>query len=416
MTPQTRNRLTAATATGIFLVLSLVLASFSTRQNTDLMLQRPSTFFTDPSGAQALLLVMQQFLPSVQRWRRPLTFLPLAQQPDSPSTLIVAGPVKSISQGEADHLGRWLAGGGQLILFSANGWPMGQRRGPDEVTSTEDARTPNDMDDNQLETLLSRYAPLLSWTKAAGYRTRRASGSSLPPGDIKLRWRQGFARTDNAEVIASADTAALAVSIPVDRGRIVAVADPTMVSNGALRRSDNAVWLVSLAAAWGEGKILFDEYHHGFGEKRGTGQLIWAFLMTPWGWSVLQLSAAALLYLFVYRRRFGRIWEPPLPSRASPLELVNARAGFLQAAAAQGLAAELIVQDLCRNLTPRRRKISDGADLTAELASLPTGGGTAQLATLRALLKKTQTGERLSDRELIEFGAAAGDLVKGSRL
>jgi len=54
--------------------------------------------------------------------------------------------------------------------------------------------------------------------------------------------------------------------------------------------------------------------------------------------------------------------------------------------------------------------------LTAELASLPTGGGIAQLATLRALLKKTQTGERLSDRELIEFGAAAGDLVKGSRL
>jgi len=262
---------------------------------------------------------------------------------------------------------------------------------------------------------LSRYAPPLSWTKAAGYRTRRASGSSLPAGDITLRWRQGFARTDNAEVIASADTAALAVSIPVGRGRIVAVADPTMVSNGALRRSDNAVWLVSLAAAWGEGKILFDEYHHGFGEKRGTGQLIWAFLMTPWGWSVLQLSAAALLYLFVYRRRFGRISEPPQPSRASPLELVNARAGFLQAAAAQGLATELIVQDLCRNLTPRRRKISDGADFTAELASLPTGGGTAQLATLRALLKKTQTGERLSDRELIEFGAAAGDLVKGSR-
>lgn len=415
MTPQTRNRLTAATATGIFLVLSLVLASFSTRQNTDLMLQRPSTFFTDPSGAQALLLVMQQFLPSVQRWRRPLTFLPLAQQPDSPSTLIVAGPVKSISQGEADHLGRWLAGGGQLILLSGNGWPLSHRRGPDDATSTEDARTPNDMDDNQLETLLSRYAPPLSWTKVAGYRTRRASGSSLPSGDITLRWRQGFARTDNAEVIARADTAALAVSIPVDRGRIVAVADPTMVSNGALRRSDNAVWLVSLAAAWGEGKILFDEYHHGFGEKRGTGQLIRAFLMTPWGSSVLQLSAAALLYLFVYRRRFGRISEPPLPSRASPLELVNARAGFLQAAAAQGLAAELIVQDLCRNLTPRRRKISDGADLTAELASLPTGGGTAQLATLRALLKKTQTGERLSDRELIEFGAAAGDLVKGSR-
>ncbi len=416
MTPQTHNRLTAAAATGIFLILSLVLASFSTRQNTDFMLQRPSTFFTDPSGAQALLLVMQQFLPSVQRWRRPLTFLPLPQQPDAPSTLIVAGPVKSISAGEADHLARWLAGGGQLILLSSNGWPVGQRRGPDDATSTEDSRATNEIDEKTVETLLSRYAPALLWTKAAGYRTGRASGSSLPHGDITLRWRQSFTRTDNAEVIAGTGNTTLAVSIPVNQGRIVAVADPTMVSNGALRRSDNAVWLVSLAAAWGDGKILFDEYHHGFGEKRGTGQLIRAFLMTPWGWSVLQLSAAAVLYLFVYRRRFGRISEPPLPSRASPLELVNARAGFLQAAAAQGLAAKLIVQDLCRYLTQGRRKVSDGADLRDELAKLPISGGMAQLATLRALLAKTQTGEHLSDRELIEFGAAAGDLVKGSRL
>ena len=131
-----------------------------------------------------------------------------------------------------------------------------------------------------------------------------------------------------------------------------------MVSNGALRRSDNAVWLIDLAAAWGNGRTLFDEYHHGFGQKRDTVELSRAFLMTPWGWCVLQVAAAGMLYLFAYRRRFGRIREPPPANRASPLELLDARAGVFQAAAAQTLSAELIVQQLCQSVTRSQGKTS----------------------------------------------------------
>ena len=218
-------------------------------------------------------------------------------------------------------------------------------------------------------------------------------------------------------MIASGNKEALAVEIPVGQGRIVAIADPTMISNGALRRSDNAVWLVTLAAGWAEGKVFFDEYHHGFGEKRDTGELIRAFLATPWGWMVLQLAAAGLLYVFVYRRRFGRIMEAPLPARASPLERVNARGGFLQAAAAQGLAVQLIVGELTRNLTKGRRKISASTDLVDTLETwAPAGDAKPRVAALRALLAKTQNGEQLTDSEFIELGAAAGDLIKGSQL
>ena len=235
---------------------------------------------------------------------------------------------------------------------------------------------------------------------------------------MKLGWQRSFARVKDVNVIAAGNNEALAVEIPVGQGRIVAIADPTMVSNGALRRSDNAVWLVTLAAGWAEGKVFFDEYHHGFGEKRDTGELIRAFLATPWGWMVLQLAAAGLFYVFVYRRRFGRISEPPAPARASPLELVNARGGFLQAAAAQGLAAQLIVGELGRNLTKGRRKISASTDLmdTLEETWAPAGDAKPRVAALRALLAKTQNGEQLTDREFIELGAAAGDLIKGSQL
>src|SRR6266498_4477469 len=137
MTSRTYNRLTATIATAIFLILSIVLASFSTRESTDVVQRRPSTFFTDSTGARALLLVMKQLLPSAEQWRRPLQLLALPNRPDSPTTLIVAGPGLPISKSESDYLDRWLAAGGQLILLTGNGWPTGQRLESDEEASDE---------------------------------------------------------------------------------------------------------------------------------------------------------------------------------------------------------------------------------------------------------------------------------------
>ncbi len=413
MRAQTYNRWTAGIATGVFVIVSGLLASLSTRPSTDSLRQRPSTFFTDPSGARALFLVVKQFLPAAEQWRRPFNFLPLPGAPNAASTLIAAEPARPLSSAEAKHLDSWLSAGGQLILFTANGWPLRQRPVPNDVESDLE---PSENADSS-ETLLSHYAPTLRWTKADKSNTGRAAGSSIPDGEITLRWRRSFINTDGAKVIAAVNNAPLAVEVPVGQGRIVAIADPAMASNSALRRSDNAVWLVSLAAGWGAGKILFDEYHHGFGQKRGSVELIYAFLMTPWGWCFLQLVAAGLLYVFVYRRRFGRIKEPPLPHRASPLELVEARAGVLRVAAAQGLAADLIVQHLCANLGKAHSKNADAANLSRELEHLAKSRGAAAPATaLHALFARVQKGERLSDREFVELGRTAGEIIRGPKI
>jgi Domain of unknown function (DUF4350) len=414
MTARAYNRLTATIATVIFLVLSVGLANFTTRESTDVIRQRPSTFFTDPTGARALLLVMKQLLPSAEQWRRPLQFLPLPNRPDIPTTLIVAGPGLPISQSELDYLDRWLAAGGQLILLTGNGWPTRQRlesaNMPEEAETVADDR----VDDRSVK-FLSRYAPSLRWTKPGKAKTSESSGPSLPSG-LKLRWQRSFAATGDAKVFAVATNEILAVEISVGQGRIIAIADPTMVSNGALRRSDNSVWLVSLAAGWANGKILFDEFHHGFGDKRSTAELTRAFLMTPWGWCALQVAAAGLLYAFVYRRRFGRISEPPMPERTSSLELVEARAGLLQAAAARGLAAELILQNLCQELTKAHGRAMDIANLGHELDRAAKNSGTTnQAAALQALLTKIQTGASLNDQELINVGRSAGEILRGPR-
>jgi Domain of unknown function (DUF4350) len=415
MTARAYNRLTATIATVIFLFLSVVLASFTTRESTDAIRQRPSTFFTDPTGARALLLVMKQLLLSAEQWRRPLQFLALPNQPDIPTTLIVAGPGLPISQSELDYLDRWLAAGGQLILLTGNGWPTRQRlesaKIPEKTETVADDRV-----DARSVKFLSRYAPSLRWTKPGNAKTSESSGQSLPSPGLKLRWQRSFAETGDAKVIALAANEALAVEISVGQGRIIAIADPTMVSNGSLRRSDNSVWLVSLAAGWANGKILFDEYHHGFGDKRSTAELTRAFLMTPWGWCALQLAAAGLLYAFAYRRRFGRISETPMPERTSSLELVEARAGLLQAAAARGLAAELIVQNLCQDLTKAHGRAIDIANLSHQLdRAAKNTGTTIQTTALQALLKKIQTGASLNDQELINVGRSAGEILRGPR-
>ena len=415
MTSRTLNRLTAIVATGIFLVLSMLLASFSTRESTDIVLQRPSTFFTDPTGARALLLIMKRLLPSVEQWRRPLHMLELPDQPDTPTTLIVAGPGRPISKSESEHLHRWLTAGGQLIVLSGNGWPTRQRVASEDASTVKPESASDDRSDDNAENFLTRYAPALRWTKPGRAKSAEARGSSIPSPGIKLRWRRSFAATKDAHVIAAVDNEPVGVEMAVGRGRIIAIADPTIASNGAVRRSDNAVWLVSLAAGWANGQILFDEYHHGFGEKRDTVDLARAFFMTPWGWCVLQIAAAGLLYAFAYRRRFGRISEPPVPDRSSSLELVEARGGVFQAAAARGLAAELIVQNLCQSLTRTHGKSVDLANLSHELSSTQARGATIETAAFRAVLAKIQNGTALNDRELIEVGRTAGEILKGPR-
>lgn len=410
MTSQNVNRLTAGLATGIFLVLSLLLANLSVPQRSDTLLRRPSTFFTDPSGARALLLVVQQFSPGAEQWRRPFQFLP---EPQEASTLIVAGPQRPISEREADDLERWLGEGGQLILLTANGWPMRRKSAED----SEEDDTAEEESSSRAPTFLVRHEPELRWSKPeTKLLTGAGSGAFVGAEKLNLGWHAGFRATGRARVILSGGNTALAVEIPVGQGRIVAVADPAMASNAALRRSDNAVWLIGLITNWRPGQVLFDEYHHGFGQKRGTMELTRAFFATPWGWCVLQLAAAGLLYVFLYRRRFGGIREPLAPARASPLELVDARAGVFQTAEAQRLAADLIVQHLCQELARAHSKIIDAGNLDRELetAMQRAGAPAAQRRSLQELFRRAQR-ERLSDREFIELGQTAGAIIKGSK-
>ena len=59
MSPNQRNMLTAGVAAAILAALAALSASLAGGQVADPFFKRPSTYFTDPGGARALLLVMQ---------------------------------------------------------------------------------------------------------------------------------------------------------------------------------------------------------------------------------------------------------------------------------------------------------------------------------------------------------------------
>src|SRR5439155_499170 len=112
------NRRTAIAAAAACLVLILCIAVLTAKTSTD-VLARPSTFFTDSTGARAMYLIAQRTLPVVEQWRLPITELKLPAS--SGATLIAMAP-DTFGQDEARALDQWVAAGGQLILASNTDW------------------------------------------------------------------------------------------------------------------------------------------------------------------------------------------------------------------------------------------------------------------------------------------------------
>src|SRR5437773_11087587 len=71
MTTARTNRRVAAVASAVCLALIVTIAILSATPSRDAFGRRSSTFFTDPSGARSIYLVLQQALPSVEQWRAP---------------------------------------------------------------------------------------------------------------------------------------------------------------------------------------------------------------------------------------------------------------------------------------------------------------------------------------------------------
>ncbi|WCO68578.1 DUF4350 domain-containing protein [Iamia majanohamensis] len=102
-------------------------------------------------------------------------------------------------------------------------------------------------------------------------------------------------------------------------GRVVGVADPSLLWNRHLAEADDAAFALALV---GEGPVVFAEAEHGYGASRGLGAL-----PLSWRLAAAGLAVAALLGMWSAGQRFGPVERP---TRALP----PARAAYVDAVAA----------------------------------------------------------------------------------
>ena len=140
--------------------------------------------------------------------------------------------------------------------------------------------------------------------------------------------------------------------VPMGRGSVVAIADPTFLRNDVLRKTAGAVLAVRVLESVDSARhspVVFDEFHQGYGATTSQLDLIAeALFETSWGRAAVQVGAAALLYLLMIGVR------PIVPvsraryERRSPLEHVGALSRAYEAIGATGLAVQRLVRGVRR--------------------------------------------------------------------
>lgn len=191
----------------------------------------------------------------------------------------------------------------------------------------------------------------------------------------------------------------LALSVPVGRGRLVAVADAGFVSNANLPRAENAAFLANVLgrAARPGAVVLFDEYHHGDAEL-AAGTTIWTALGRPLQLALIQIGLAGVVLIAVLAVRFGR----PVPlSRGlvrTSTEYVTSLAGLYRRARASTAALETLYRQFLRDLAAR---LALAPDVNLErLADVAARRGGLDKSTLRRLLATCE--QRLDDGKVTE--------------
>lgn len=314
----------------------------------------PSVFNDRASGTKGLFEWVGALGDRAVVWRQSWSELGQSRA----SLLVVADPraqaaVSTLTGGEAhvDHsiltasdasaLLAWLRAGHTAVLMSSRlptGLVAGHKAGGPTFGDALDLTI-----DSALRSQRVEYSPLqpvpqtrgvVSLHSEAGSRLRRAA-----PDALAL-----FGDADGP----------LVLSVPVGRGRLIAIADAQFASNRNLPRAENAVFLarVLAQAVPPGGTVLFDEYHHG-DIALESGTTLWIALGRPAQLAFVQALLALLLVMGVVTVRFGQ----PVPlgrgqSRTS-VEYVASLAGLYRRAKASPAALETLYRQFLRDLSAR---------------------------------------------------------------
>lgn len=356
---------------------------------------RTSTYLDGPYGTKAVYDVLIALGRPVARRRTPLFDLAVGSR-RAPALVAVLDPAIDLQPAEVDAVREFLRRGG-AILAAGDGGGIPRCAGWHVGTSGKFL----------LDSIAVRAPPDLVLPPTAYYLAPDTTSAATP----EARKRRLIATASSGcrrFVPAATDTlltrsdgrpVALRLTYP-GGGRLTLVADAGYFRNRAWKSTDAPrVALAWLTPPHG-GRVIFDEYHQGFGGGESAARVVFAWLAsTPAGWAILQLTAVGLLLLAVSAVRFGPALSVIERRRRSPLEHLEALGAGLESAAGTETALELLIAGLRRRLS-RTGYVSDRrGDQYQWLRSLelvlPTPRGRRAVRELQHIYNHPGGGERV---------------------
>jgi hypothetical protein len=180
-------------------------------------------------------------------------------------------------------------------------------------------------------------------------------------------------------------------------GAVTLVADVGYFRNRTWRATPVPQFVAPLLLPARPGRVVWDEYHQGFGRERSLSGVLAGWLAgTPGGWALLQLTAVVILALAVAGVRFGPARSVIERRRRSPLEHLEALAAGLEGAGDVDTAVALTVSGLRRRLGRAgvMRPDEQRAWLVALELALPTTAGRDAVRRLQHIINQPGGPER----------------------
>ncbi len=220
------------------------------------------------------------------------------------------------------------------------------------------------------------------WRDDGPERVRRTAAAPETAGVTRVE-TAGDGRWEEDGVL-EGDDGSLLIVRDVGEGRVALLADTSPLQNRLLDQDDNAALALSLT---GRGPLTFVESVHGYGPQSGL-----AALPARFGWALIGLLLAALVFMFARGRRLG----PPEPERRELAPPRRAYVDSLAATMARGRERERAVAPVraeARRRLARRAGLGEDAGVAAWLEAARGAGLDDDAA--RSLTERAEDDERV---------------------
>lgn len=318
---------------------------------------RSSTFLNGPDGSKGLHDVLLRLGRRSERRRTSLEHL-ATERTRRPAILVLNAPVIPLKNEELAQLIRFIRGGGAALVtgwgggvLECAGWRaqgiVGREDSMGVVPPQPGLHLP------RIDRVLTPFTPEAQ-DPARLESLRKASDEDSQPGICNT-----LLPFEVDTIVAALNRRPVILRLRYrGGGTLTLAADRTWFTNRVWRDTDVPVVVLPLLTPPPRheraGRVVWDEYHQGFGEDEGPSLVgsTWRWIRgSPAGWAILQLVAVALVWLAMTAVRFGPAREVVERRRRSPLEHLEALGAGLESADDGDTAVRRLALGLRRRLS-----------------------------------------------------------------